>query len=201
MENTYALPQQFVTRSEDDRHYIEGICVPYDTVTTRVGPVPEVFDRGAFRVALERGARVKLTDYNHSDKRVPVGYAETLEERPGGLWARFRLNRTPEGESARANALEGVYAGLSVGFIARQHEMRGGVRHVIDAHLDHVSLVEDPAYVEAEILAVRGAHSILDDYLRQLEQFRTFTPPAIDSAPRGGFTVAIRQLRSRSGGS
>ena len=156
METTYAEPQAFETRSENGAHYIEGICVPYGRITTRVGPVPEVFERGAFTGLLAGSSKVKLTDYNHSRQRVPVGYSELFEDRAAGLWARFKINNTPEGESARANAREGVYQGLSVGFIARQHEMRDGVRHVTSAHLDHVSLVEDPAYLEAEILAVRG---------------------------------------------
>lgn len=195
METTYAEPQQFETRSEDGRHYIEGICVPYGRVTTRVGPVPEVFERGAFAELVASGAKVKLTDYNHSRQRVPVGYSEVFEERSTGLWSRFRLNRTPEGESARANATEGVYQGLSVGFIARQHEMRDGVRHVMQARLDHVSLVEDPAYLEAEILAVRGAQPWREQYSWVLDNIPALT--GVDSAPREGFTVAIARFRSR----
>jgi HK97 family phage prohead protease len=195
METTYAEPQQFESRSEAGRHYIEGICVPYDRVTHRVGPTPEVFERGAFTAALATGARVKLTDYNHSRQRVPVGYSEKLEERTQGLWGRFRLNMTPEGESARANALEGVYQGLSVGFVAKTHEMREGVRHVTAAHLDHVSLVEDPAYLEAEILAVRGTQPLLAAYLATITTAPDIS--GIDNPPQGGFTVAIRRLRSR----
>lgn len=197
METTYAEPQLFETRSEGDRHFIEGICVPYGRVTNRVGPVPEQFERGAFSDLLASGAKVKLTDYNHARGRVPVGYSEQFEDRPGGLWCRFRLNLTPEGHSAHANALEGVYQGLSVGFIARQHEMREGVRHVTSAKLDHVSLVEDPAYVEAEILAVRGAQQSLEQY------FRLLTPApdisGVDRAPQGGFTYAIARIRTRRG--
>jgi len=195
METTYAEPQQFETRSEDGRHYIEGICVPYGRVTTRVGPIPEVFERGAFADLVASGAKVKLTDYNHSRQRVPVGYSEVFEERATGLWSRFRLNRTPEGESARANATEGVYQGLSVGFVPRQHEMRDGVRHVTRARLDHVSLVEDPAYLEAEILAVRGAQAWRDEYSWALENIPTLA--GLDMAPREGFTVAIARFRSR----
>lgn len=195
METTYAEPQLFEQRSEGDRHFIEGICVPYDRVTTRVGPTPEVFQRGAFDDLVASGAKVKLTDYNHSRQRVPVGYSEVFEDRAAGLWARFRLNRTPEGESARANAQEGVYAGLSVGFVAREHEIRQGVRHVMKARLDHVSLVEDPAYLEAEILAVRGAQSFLDQYSWMLRGAPEIS--GVDSAPMGGFTVAIARFRGR----
>jgi HK97 family phage prohead protease len=195
METTYAEPQLFEQRSEGDRHYIEGICVPYGRVTTRVGPTPEVFERGAFADLVASARKVKLTDYNHSHQRVPVGYSEEFQDRDAGLWCRFRLNRTPEGESARANATEGVYQGLSVGFIARQHEMRSGVRHVTSARLDHVSLVEDPAYLEAEILAVRGAQPWREAYSWVLESRPEIL--GIDSAPPQGFAIAIARIRSR----
>lgn len=195
METTYAEPQAFEQRSEGDRHYIEGICVPYGRVTTRVGPVPEMFERGAFGDLAASGAKVKLTDYNHSRQRVPVAYSERFEERAAGLWGRFRVNNTPEGRSAVENAQEGVYAGLSVGFIARKHEMRDGVRHVLSARLDHVSLVEDPAYLEAEILAVRGAQPWREAYSWVLDSLPEIS--GLDSAPQQGFAVAIARFRSR----
>lgn len=195
METTYAEPQQFETRSEGGIHYIEGICVPYEKVTTRVGPVPELFKRGAFSELLASGKKVKLTDYNHSRQRVPVGYSEEFQDRETGLWARFRLNNTPEGRSAHENSLEGVYGGLSVGFIARQHQMQGGVREVTSARLDHVSLVEDPAYVEAEIMAVRGAEGWREAYSWVLDNRPTVL--GVDTAPSERFTIAIARIRSR----
>ncbi len=196
MDTTYAEPQAFEIRAaEDGTHYIEGICVPYGKVTTRVGPVPELFERGAFAELVASGAKVKLTDYSHHPQRVPVGYSQVFEERAAGLWSRFRINRTPEGESAVANTREGVYAGLSVGFIAREHVMRDGVRHVTSARLDHVSLVEDPAYREAEILAVRGAQPWREAYSWMLSPLPEFS--GVDSAPPEGFTIAIARFRSR----
>jgi HK97 family phage prohead protease len=197
LEMTYAPLEGMEQRSENDRHYIEGICVPYGAVTTRVGPVPEIFDKGAFAELVASGATVKLTDYNHSRQRVPVGYSERFEERSAGLWSRFRLNLTPEGQSAHANAADGVYRGLSVGFYTRAEEIRDGVRHVVQAKLDHVSLVEDPAYAEAEILAVRGASDWQAQYAWVLA-----TRPAqisLDTEPVQGFTIAIAHIRRRAG--
>lgn len=193
LEMAYAPLDEMEQRSEDGRHYIEGICVPYGKMTTRVGPTPEVFERGAFADLVESGVKVKLTDYNHSRQRVPVGYSDGFEERPTGLWSRFRLNLTPEGQSAYANAAEGVYRGLSVGFHARAEEMRGGVRHVLRAKLDHVSLVEDPAYLEAEILALRGAQDWRAEYAWVLS-----TRPSgisLDITPQGGFAISIARSR------
>src|SRR5258708_5028241 len=151
METTFVPLDSVELRADEaGRHYIEGICVPYGRPTDKAGTLPEMFERGAFADLLASKARVKLTDYNHSMQRVPVGYSNAFEERSNGLWARFRLNRTPEGESARANAADGVYGGLSIGFISRTEERRGGVRVITAARLDHVSLVEEPAYNDAE---------------------------------------------------
>lgn len=194
LETTFVPLTGFEQRAEGDRHVIEGICVPYGVVTHKVGPTPEVFDRGAFAGLVESGARVKLTDYNHARNRVPVGYSSVFEDRAAGLWARFRLNATPEGESARANASEGVYGGLSVGFIPRADRIENGVRHVTSARLDHVSLVEDPAYADAVILDVRGADQWAD--LRRL----IADPPkvTIDLGARPLQTVSMTILRRRT---
>lgn len=171
-------------RSEDDRHYIEGYAVPWGKITDRA-PMRECFERGAFADLVSSRAKVKLTDYNHSRDRVPVGYSSAVEDRAEGLWMRFRLNRTPEGRSALENSLEDVYQGFSVGFIARADDIRDGVRHVTSARLDHVSLVTEPAYADAKILAVRGAE-LADDLSRwrNLAAPRNLTIDTRDRVPQ-----------------
>lgn len=156
LETAFVPLTDMELRSTDNQHYISGIAVPWGRRTDRAA-IPEIFDRGAFDDLLRSDAKVKLTDYNHSRNRIPVGHSVAVEDRDAGLWVRFRFNRTPEGESARLNSEEGVYGGLSVGFIARADTMIDGVRHVRSARLDHVSLVETPAYEEAVILDVRSA--------------------------------------------
>lgn len=195
METCYVSMEQMEIRAEGDRHFIEGICVPYGVVTEKVAR-PELFVRGAFRDLLaQAGKKIKLTDYNHSNQRVPVGYSSAFQDRESGLWARFRLNNTPEGESARLNAVEGVYQGLSVGFRARAEEMRGGVRHVTDAWLDHVSLVEDPAYDDARILDVRAAEDWRARYDWMRDRSGLLVPNAVSSSQ--GFSVAVARMRNR----
>lgn len=190
METTYIALDGLELRAENDRHILEGICVPYLTPTTLAGPEPEQFAPGTFADLVSSHARVKLTDYNHSDKRVPVGASLLFEERSAGLWGRFRLNNTPEGESARANAAEGVYQGLSIGFYPRAEELRAGVRTVTSAHLDHVSLVEQPAYVDARIMALRNADA--------LAAWRAIAAPptfVIDMHRRESQTLLMSKLR------
>jgi HK97 family phage prohead protease len=189
METTYTRLDGLELRADGDRHVLEGICVPYNTPTDRAGADLEQFAPGTFADLVAARARVKLTDYNHSMQRVPVGYSSLFEERAAGLWGRFRLNNTPEGESARANASEGVYAGLSIGFYTRAEEMRDGVRTVTAAKLDHVSLVEEPAYLDAKILSVRGG---------DLAAWRAIAAPptfVIDMHRRESQTVLMARLR------
>jgi HK97 family phage prohead protease len=154
-------------RSEDGRHYIEGIAVPWSETTMRA-PTPEVFERGAFGDLVASGAKVKLTAKDHEGSYWPVGYSTAVEDRDAGLFMRFKMNNTPQGRDALENALEDVYGGLSVGFIARADEMRGGVRHVTSARLDHVSLAREPAYDGARILSVRAADDAETTRLRAL---------------------------------
>lgn len=194
LETTYIPLSDMEIRSSEDRHYIEGICVPWGRRTDRVA-VPEIFDRGAFGDLVAAGAKVKLTDYNHSRDRVPVGYSSAFEDREAGLWARFRLNNTPEGRSAHENSLEGVYGGLSVGFIARADRVVDGVRHVTAARLDHVSLVEVPAYEDAVITLTRGA---LDAEIAELRELANRRLPAIDTTPRTLQTLLMADIRRRS---
>lgn len=194
METRYVSMESMEIRAEDGRHYIEGICVPYGVVTDKA-PRREMFERGAFRDLLAKaGTKIKLKDYNHSGQRVPVGYSATFQDREQGLWARFRLNNTPEGESARLNALDGVYQGLSVGFLARAEENRAGVRVVTDAWLDHVSLVEDPAYDDARILDVRAAADWRQEFAWMRDRSGLLIPtPETSQAP---FSVAVSRMRN-----
>lgn len=189
------LPLDLEIREADDGHYLEGICVPYGKVTHRAGPHPEMFVAGAFAAAVATRATIKLTDYNHSKGRVPAGRSVALEERSAGLWGRFRFNRTPEGDSAYSNTLEGVYGGLSVGFRCRGEENRGGVRVVTDAHLDHVSLVEEPAYADALVLDVRAADELLSEWAWIRQPRPTVLEGDLDFAPRSSILETITRAR------
>jgi HK97 family phage prohead protease len=159
-ETTFVAAERLEIREAADGHHeLEGVCVPYGVETRRAGARPERFRPGAFRDALAGAVgKIRLVDHNHSDSRRPVAVATALEERTGGLWGRFRFYNTPEGRAALENVREETYGGLSIGFVALREAIdAAGVREVIDARLHHVSLVDDPAYADAQILAVRSA--------------------------------------------
>ena len=157
------------TGTETPGRVMELLCVPYDVVTTWVDlpgyPGGERFARGAFAALVAGGprawGRVRLTD-SHTEGTRPVGVGIGFVETTYGLVGRFRIYDTPEGRSGWENVREGTYGGASVGSNADPKVMsagrvpspRGDVREVRRARLDHVSLVDVPAYVGAGVMAL-----------------------------------------------
>ena len=156
METTTMVLDGLELRLAGDHHEAFLRCVPYGVTTTRT-KTPERMLAGAFQEATAAASKIRLTDENHANGRRPVGVGLALEDRPDGLYGRFRFYNTPEGRAALENVQEGTYGGVSVGFVAVQERMAAGVREIVRARLHHVSLVDTPAYEDAEILSVRSA--------------------------------------------
>ena len=174
-------------RSKGDDHVLEGLCVPYDRVTLKAGyPRGERFAPGAFKGSAQPGVKVRLIDEDHAAAhgaaRRPVGVATELRDDREGLWGTFRFYDTPEGRGAWENVREETYGGLSIGFQAvKDRRDSAGVREVIEARLHHVSLVDDPAYEQAKIVAVRSAHPEIAELLAVQYSLGDF-PDMIDFA-------------------
>lgn len=174
-------------RQAGEGRVLEGLCVPYDRVTLKAGyPRGERFAQGAFATSVGPGVKVRLIDEDHAAahgvKRRPVGVATELREDRAGLWGTFRFYDTPEGRGAWENVKEETYGGLSVGFQAIQDRRdSAGVREVTRAILHHVSLVDEPAYDQAKIVAVRSAHPEIAELLAVQWNYGDF-PDTIDFA-------------------
>jgi HK97 family phage prohead protease len=154
-------------RSTSDELTLEGLCVPYGVTSLKAGyPRGERFLPGAF-ADVDTRAKIRLTDSHlEGDARRPVGVGTAFRETPQGLWGGFRFYNTPEGRGARENVIEETYGGLSVGFVPIQVRTgEDGAREVVKARLFHVSLVDEPAYDDAKVLAVRAAVPDVDDLL------------------------------------
>lgn len=161
---------------------LEGLCVPYGRTTLKAGhPKGERFLPGAFADlgAMTAQTRIRLTDSHlEGEQRRPVGIGVSFREAEDGLYGAFRFYDTPEGRGARENVLEETYGGLSVGFVPVQ-EQRGsdGAREIVKAKLFHVSLVDEPAYEEARVLAVRSALPDVGDLLTRTYDLDTMPEP------------------------
>lgn len=166
---TYALEVREAATTPEGRHTLEALCVPYDQTTTLIGwdlrefPGGEKFARGAFADLIAAPAawpKVRLTDSHvETAKRRPVAKGTSFRETSDGLVGTFQFFATPEGRGAFENVTEGTYGGVSVGFGIPDGGQRreGGTRVVTRARLHHVSLVDEPAYESAQVLAVRAA--------------------------------------------
>lgn len=157
METTFVADPDIELRREGEHHVLRVRCIPYGVITHKAGARPERFRAGAFATAPANAGKIRLRDANHAKERLPVGVAQTLDDRQDGLYGEYRVYNTPEGRAALENVKEGVYTGVSVGFYAEDEDLVDGVREVRRAQLHHVSLVEEPAYDDARILAVRSA--------------------------------------------
>lgn len=124
----------------------------------------EGWEHGAFRRAVRAPHRVPFVVGRHSDRRTnpyaDVGRARVLEERADGLYASLLVDRSGFGDHALEKITSGQWRGVSVGAAALGHRDEGdphagGVRWRTRAALDHILLTEHPAYVGAEVLAVR----------------------------------------------
>lgn len=150
-----------LTTNRRDR-IIEGLAIPYarptevsdDGLTSYL----EEWQLGVFADMLQpanRG-RVRL-NFTH-DESTPftwVGRTLQLAESSEGLVGQWRVDESPFGDVALAKADDGQLPGLSVSAAVRASVMRGDVKVRTSALLRHVALVEQPAFAEALVTAVR----------------------------------------------
>ena len=163
------------TRTDNDGHHILGLVAPfsakYDTGRYIETLSSSVFDKSIS----ERGNRIPLLE-QHDTQRHPIGMAVKWDKTAEGLIADFRLAGTARGEEARTLASEGMVTGLSVGFIPVRNKTTqvDGRQHItrLEAKLDHVGLVTQPAYSEARVLSTRAYDPDAEEKVPRLAKWR-----------------------------
>lgn len=149
---------------DGDGRTICGLCVPYDT-PTRVSdggePYLESWKRGAFRGAVRDAPRVRLV-YQHDDQLIlnRLGRAVTFTETDAGLEGVFRAMGGHSGDQALEMIRDGSCRGLSIHAAippTGSRQRPDGVLERTSARLVHVALVDQPAYSDAHVTAVRSA--------------------------------------------
>ena len=155
------------TRTDDDgfRHLV-GVVVPWAGEYRMANGMTESFERSAFAKTLqERGDKIPLYQQHESRSTLPVGNSVEWQNTNDGLVADFRMARTERAAEVLSLAADGMVTGLSVGFVPvrSRTETRGDTRHIVrvEARMDHVGFVSQPAYDGARVLAVR--HFDADD--------------------------------------
>ncbi len=146
------------------------VVVPYEepALVEYAGQIwQESFSRGAFaRLDPQRTVRANR---EHDSGKV-VGRVLRFDTRdPRGLVADIKIAKTPLGDETLSLADEDMLS-ASVGFGVNPRtgqvlDRAARTRRIIDAVVDHVSLVMSPAYSGARVLAVRSATPHLDHFL------------------------------------
>jgi phage head maturation protease len=148
---------------------VDVIAVPWEQqarVRWRGEMWTETFTRGAFP-----GVEKQLVRVNREHvKGDTVGRVLEFDNgHPDGLLARVKVAKTARGDETLALAAEDMIS-ASIGYQTRDEEdvtldRVRRTRRVHRAVLDHLSLVEDPAFKGAQVLAVRAATPNLDRVL------------------------------------
>ena len=166
------------TRTDDDgyRHLV-GVVVPWAGEYRMPHGLTESCERGAFTKTLqERGDRIPLYQQHESRSTLPVGTSVGWENTNDGLIADFRMARTERAAEVLSLADDGMVTGLSVGFIPvrSRTETRSTGQHVVrlEARMDHVGFVAQPAYDGARVLAVRQFDADDPDIAPRLARWR-----------------------------
>lgn len=135
---------ELVLASEDER-IVTGRLLPFGVVgKTNIGG----FTVEAGTIALPPDPSVVTLNVEH-DREQPVGRAVGLDERGDGVWASYRIAKTPEGDEALADIRSGKRRALSME--AKGVVVRAG--KAIAGRIFGSGLVTKPAFDGATVIA------------------------------------------------
>ncbi len=150
---------------------IELIAVPWDQpaeIFWRGDIWTEVFKQGAFDGIETRSDSIRV-NREHVKGNTIGKIIEFDPAHTDGLFARVKIVKGPKGDEVLDLADDDMIS-PSVGYRAQkpsdvQLDRQAHSRTVINAFLDHLGMVEDPAFKGARVLAVRGepSGSTVDD--------------------------------------
>ncbi|HEY3484791.1 MAG TPA: HK97 family phage prohead protease [Ilumatobacteraceae bacterium] len=179
---------------------IDLVAVPWDEeadVPWRGEIWHEVFRRGAFNGIEDHAGRIRVNrEHVRGDTVGKVVALDANGDR--GLLARVKVAQTPRGDETLQLADEDMIS-ASVGYFVKEPSdvrmnKRTKMREVLRAFIDHLGMVESPAYAGAQVLAVREAQSGLAVVETPLPE-----TPAIDDVMNDPlFAWAAERLASRS---
>lgn len=139
---------------DQERRVIEGIVVPYgrDAIAVKGGKKWR-FQQGSLRY-VETGRVKLLRDHDMSQPQGPMIFCE---DRPDGMFARFKVGRGPDGDRTLAEAEDRVRDGFSVGVDiekATPDPLNRGVWLVQESTWYETSVLAVPAYDGARVSRV-----------------------------------------------
>jgi hypothetical protein len=136
-----------ILTANTSKREITGIIVPFGKPGfTNMGTV--VFEQGS----LQLGNDIKL--FEDHDMNKVRGRMISHEITPVGIIGKFKVARTSAGDDILALAQDGLKSGLSIGASIDQYENKENEVYVTAAKILEVSVVDTPAFAEAQITDV-----------------------------------------------
>jgi HK97 family phage prohead protease/HK97 family phage major capsid protein len=131
--------------------------VPYEVVgNTSAGPV--VFAKDSIDIG--DPGKIKMLMQHKADK--PIGRMQKFQKAEDGIYASFKISASMQGSDALILASEALVDGLSVGVEVSGSKQTKDYLYVTKATLKEVSLVETPAFAEANVTKVAASESETD---------------------------------------
>lgn len=184
MRSEVELRSANITGVDAKQRIIDLVAVPWEQeaeVFVRGEMWREMFVRGAFDGIEEHAGRVRVNrEHRMGDT---VGKVIRFSNETDGLHASVKIANTERGDETLALAEEDMIS-ASVGFRIKkpsdvQINNRTRVRRVVRAFLDHLAMVEAPAYAGAQVLGVRDPLGLRKDVGEAEKRPPT---PALDEA-------------------
>ena len=170
-----------IESADGERRVIAGKIVPFETPgNTSVGKV--VFAKGSIDVG--DPGKIKMLMQHRNDK--PIGRMQKFNEAEDGIYASFKISASMQGTDALTLAGEQLIDGLSVGVDVIKSSQKKDYIYVTKATLKEVSLVESPAFAEAQVTNVAASEGEAD----ATNQPTTESEAILDTTPEPTVTPA-----------
>jgi HK97 family phage prohead protease len=146
-----------VESADTERRIIAGKIVPYESVgNTSAGPV--VFAKDSIDIG--DPGKIKMLMQHKADK--PIGRMQKFNKAEDGIYASFKISASMQGSDALVLAAEDLISGMSVGVEVIKSSQKKDYIYVTKAQLKEVSLVESPAFTEAQVTKVAASEGEAD---------------------------------------
>jgi uncharacterized protein len=146
-----------IESADEERRVIAGKIVPYEAVgNTSAGPVVFATD------SIEIGDPGKIKMLMQHEASKPIGRMTKFNKEEDGIYASFKISSSMQGQDALILAGENLIDGLSVGVEVVKSMQKKDYIYVTKATLKEVSLVETPAFAEAQVTKVAASEGEAD---------------------------------------
>ena len=138
-----------IEAADPERRIIAGVVVPFNKIgATSAGPV--MFERGS--IIIHETAKIKLLAAHQANSI--LGRAQSFKTTDEAIYGTFKISNSTAGQDALVMASEDLISGLSIGVDVELSEPKDGYMLVKAARMMEVSLVENPAFVDAQVTRV-----------------------------------------------